>query len=377
MKSDHLHIISFDIPYPANYGGVIDVFYKLKALKENGIKVTLHCFQYGNRAASNELKNLCKKVYYYPRKASFASHLSLKPYIVKSRSAKELINNLLKDNDPILFEGLHTSDLLSHPNLKDRFKIYRESNIEHHYYYSLAKSSRSLFKKAFYLIESLKLLAFQAKLKHADLMLTVSRVDQQYLSLRFPTLDVKYLPSFHENDEVQGEVGQGDYALFHGNLSVEENERSAIYLIKEIFSELDYPLVIAGGNPSKHLHQLADKHKHIKIIANPNDDQMQSLLKEAQVNIMITFQATGLKLKLLNALYQGRYCICNSNMLSGTSLSAICAIADTKEELIEKINILKERKFGPKCQKHRGTFLKQHYNNANQAQKLIKLLAGR
>ena len=29
-----IHIITFDIPYPANYGGVIDVFYKIKALKE-------------------------------------------------------------------------------------------------------------------------------------------------------------------------------------------------------------------------------------------------------------------------------------------------------------------------------------------------------
>ena len=377
MKPDHLHIISFDIPYPANYGGVIDVFYKLKALKENGIKVTLHCFQYGNRTASDELENLCENVFYYHRKTGIASHLSFKPYIVKSRRSKEVLNNLLKDNDPILFEGLHTCDLLSHPKLKDRFKIYRESNIEHHYYYSLARSSRSLLKKAFYLIESLKLLAFQSKLKHADLMLTVSRVDQQYLSLRFPNIEVKYLPSFHENDEVRGELGQGEYALFHGNLSVEENERSAIYLIKEIFSELDYPLVIAGGDPSKHLVRLADKFENISIISNPDHEEMQKLLKEAQVNIMITFQATGLKLKLLNALYQGRYCICNSNMLSGTSLSAICAIADTKVELIDKINILKERKFGPKCQKHRGAFLKQHYYNANQAEKLIKLLAGR
>ena len=24
----HLHVISFDIPWPVNYGGVIDVFYK-------------------------------------------------------------------------------------------------------------------------------------------------------------------------------------------------------------------------------------------------------------------------------------------------------------------------------------------------------------
>ena len=28
MDTDyHLHIIAFDVPYPANYGGVIDVFF--------------------------------------------------------------------------------------------------------------------------------------------------------------------------------------------------------------------------------------------------------------------------------------------------------------------------------------------------------------
>ena len=27
-----VHIVSFNVPYPADYGGVIDVFYKLKSL---------------------------------------------------------------------------------------------------------------------------------------------------------------------------------------------------------------------------------------------------------------------------------------------------------------------------------------------------------
>ena len=31
-----VEIISFDVPYPPNYGGVIDVYYKLKALKKAG-----------------------------------------------------------------------------------------------------------------------------------------------------------------------------------------------------------------------------------------------------------------------------------------------------------------------------------------------------
>ena len=28
----HLHIVSFNVPLPADYGGIIDVFYRLKSL---------------------------------------------------------------------------------------------------------------------------------------------------------------------------------------------------------------------------------------------------------------------------------------------------------------------------------------------------------
>ena len=36
-----IHVVSFDIPYPADYGGVIDVYFKLKALAQLGIKIHL------------------------------------------------------------------------------------------------------------------------------------------------------------------------------------------------------------------------------------------------------------------------------------------------------------------------------------------------
>lgn len=42
-----LHIVSFHIPIPQNYGGVIDIYYKVKALHDIGVKVILHCFEYG------------------------------------------------------------------------------------------------------------------------------------------------------------------------------------------------------------------------------------------------------------------------------------------------------------------------------------------
>ena len=123
-----IHIVSFDVPYPANYGGVIDVFYKLVNLHKAGVKIILHCMEYG-RGEQKELEKYCHKVYYYKRKTSFIHQLSPVPYIVKSRSSKELLNNLLLDDFPILFEGLHTCYYLSDKRLKNRFKIYRESYI--------------------------------------------------------------------------------------------------------------------------------------------------------------------------------------------------------------------------------------------------------
>lgn len=72
MMSDqkNLHIVAFTIPFPPNYGGAIDVFYKLKALYELGVQIHLHCFEY-DRSPSKELEQYCKTVYYYKRNKSF------------------------------------------------------------------------------------------------------------------------------------------------------------------------------------------------------------------------------------------------------------------------------------------------------------------
>ena len=144
----HLHIIAFDIPYPPDYGGVIDVYYKIKTLCEAGIKIHLHCFEY-NRKPEKKLEELCFSVNYYPRKSGIKTHLSLKPYIVGSRISAELEKNLLKDRYPILFEGLHTCHPLKDSRFAKRYKIYRESNIEHQYYFHLFKAGKGLKNKLF------------------------------------------------------------------------------------------------------------------------------------------------------------------------------------------------------------------------------------
>lgn len=327
------------MPFPANYGGVIDVYYKLWWLKRAGVKIHLHCFAYGRRPAP-ELEKLCEKVYYYPRKTGFLSNLSLLPYTVKSRQSAELEKNLLSNDYPILFEVLHTCYLLNDERFRARKKIYRHSNIEHEYYMELARSERSPVKKLFLKTEAFKLKRFEKILSAADLILAVNQKDTAYFKQNYPAVGSVYLPSFHTNEAVSGKEGRGDYILFHGNLGISENYEAAAWLIDHVFSKTSHRVIIAGLNPPGFLTEKCRNISNIKLEANPEADRMDALIREAHVHALYTAQPTGLKLKLLNVLFAGRFVVLNDNMISGTGLTEghSMAVADSPAVYVQNIN---------------------------------------
>ncbi|HHN47969.1 MAG TPA: glycosyltransferase family 1 protein [Bacteroidales bacterium] len=375
MPEKHLHIISFNIPYPANYGGVIDVYYKLRALHKMGIKIHLHCFKY-DRDGNGKLASICHKVHYYKRRTSLLAALGIKPYIVASRRSEQLLHNLLQNDYPILFEGLHSCYYIDHPKLKDRTKIYRESNIEHDYYYNLAKAERNLLKKTYFYIASIKLKHYQKVLEHAQLMLTVSKADTRYLQEHFPHKKVIHLPSFHPSDDFNVLTGKGNYALYHGNLSVPENTVAAEFLAKEVFYDSKIPLVVAGLNPPESLKRIANNGGNMKLVANPGDEEMFDLIRNAQVNVLVTFQGTGLKLKLLNTLYNGRHVIVNKTILNGTGLDALCTVRETAEEISKSVAELFDKKFDTAELQRRSNLLNSNYSNKVNAERLIEYIFG-
>jgi hypothetical protein len=61
LKSDFLNIICFDVPFPADYGGAIEEFYKIKSLHAAGVKIYLHCFVYSGRTKQKELENIANR----------------------------------------------------------------------------------------------------------------------------------------------------------------------------------------------------------------------------------------------------------------------------------------------------------------------------
>ena len=371
MTENHLHIIAFDVPYPANYGGVIDVFYRVKALSEAGVKVHLHCFEYGR--GEQEILNRCHEVKYYKRDTSFGKQLSLTPFIVNSRKSEALVLDLLKDDYPILCEGLHTTAVLLDKRLRNRKVFVRAHNVEHDYYNGLAEAERCGWKRLFYHVEAWKLRRYEPVLKNATGIFAISQKDADYFKHYYN--NVTLVPGFSAIDSVCSETGRGEYVLYHGNLSVRENEDAAKWLIENVFAELDLHCIVSGLNPSDKLKKLVDTYTNVTLMANPDDAEMIDLLRQAQVNILVTNQPTGLKLKLLNALYNGRFCLVNSDMVKGTSLDTLCVVADEPKQMIAEIKRLMEEDFTEDDIEKRDAQMRQLYDNEANALKIVEAIS--
>lgn len=374
MNDLHLHIIAFDIPYPPTYGGVIDVFYQIKALSEAGVMIHLHAFEYGKGQRSEEFEKLCFRVNYYPRSTGLISSIGLKPYITASRRSDLLMNELTKDNYPILFEGLHTCYHINDKRLAGRLKLFRATNIEHQYYANLALAERNIFNKIYFIIATFKLRYYQQVIRNADIILPVSNTDADYFQYKFPAKKVITMPCFHANRWTTGERSGGNYVLFHGNLEVAENERAAVYLMRKVMNDIDFPFIIAGNAPSKRLLHIATRYPNVIIKASPDETTMAELITKAHIHLLITFQTTGLKLKLLNALYNGSFVVANNKILYGTGLEALCYVADTANEMKKQVQFLIKSEYRSAERNRNVNAVLENYDNTRNATKIVTLI---
>ena len=369
----YLHIIAFNVPYPPNYGGVIDVYYKLPALHRLGVKIILHSFVY-DRPPAFELEAFCLETHYYKRRRGLMANLGLLPYNVRGRKSEALMNRLLRDGHPILFEGLHSCYYLADKRLAGRLKLYREGNIEHDYYRQLADSCSRPLTRLFLRLEAWRFRLYERTIASADCLLAISQADADALRQRFPGRRVAFVPAFHAADRVTSEPGRSGFILYHGKLSVFENERAALFLVERVFAHLDCPCVIAGMDPSERLRSAVARHPRLTLEANPSAERMNYLTRQAQAHLLVTFQGTGLKLKLLNSLFSGRHVIANRLMLSGSGLDSLCCVADTPEEMIGACRRLLLEPFTAADVARRRSFLLPAYSPAFQAERLAGML---
>lgn len=366
MAKKEIQIVAFNNPYPPDFGGAIDVYFKIKALAALGVKIDLHIY-HNKRDDISGLKPYCQNIKLYKQNTQITKHLSMLPYSVSSRNSKALYENLKQKNAPILFESLRTCAILNHP-FKQKVAI-RCHNIEHYYCWGLFKSEKNLIKKLAFFLESLKFKNFESILKKADFLLPISHYEYSYYSRNFSTASY-YLPVFQGGKRKVSQSGFGKYALYHGDLSTADNVKSAFFLV-DVFKDLNYPLIIASSFLPKKLYKRVKNYKNITFDLILNESQLEKLIQNAQINTLYSFQKSGTKLKVFNALFNGRHCIVNKNIVDDPEIISICEVAENKKDYKIKVENLFQKEFLD--DKTRDAVLKKYDSKLN-AQKLVKLL---
>jgi hypothetical protein len=365
----HLHIISFNVPYPPDYGGVIDVFYKLPALQLQGIKVHLHCFDYG-RGEQKELEKYCASVQYYERNLGHKGISNLLPYIVSSRKNEHLLQNLLKDNYPILMEGVHCTCLLLDNRFAGRKCFVRLHNVEYQYYRDLCGTTSSLLKKLYYRIESSLLKVYEKKIASKTSFWGITEKDNHVYRDKLNCKQVVHLPLFIPAWAVQCMKGMGTYCLYHGDLSADANEKAACWLLQKVFRKLEVPFVIMGRNPSRKIYELARANPQTCIVANPTEKEMQDVIAKAHINLIPSFTTTGIKIKLVNALFNGRHCLVNEATVAGSGLESACHVGTTANAFREIVAQLYHQPFTEDEIELRKRLLTGMFDNEANAKKI-------
>ncbi len=311
-----LHIVTFAVPYPANYGGAIDAWNRIVALSKLGVQIKLHCFLYRDFRSHPVIREYVREVHYYPRVVWPALFAKGQPYIVTSRKCKPLLKRLQADNDPVLFDGIQATGF--HAQLPGRVRLLRAHNIEHEYYGQLAEEGSGV-KSLVYKREALCLQEYEIALaKSFDAVFAISPHDHQWFQRKGATSIL--MPPYHGHHHIDIKPGQGDYILYQGDLSIEINQAALLDLLARLPKEINVPIVVAGRSGNKAFEAILAEKDNIQRKADVSDNEMMEWVRNAQMTIIHSLHLAGMKLKLFTALYHGRYILASENCKTNTPL---------------------------------------------------------
>lgn len=320
---------------------------------------------------SEELSALCESICFYKKTSAVSTKvISNLPLRMLTRRNKKLVENLERNNFPILYEGLHTSHSALSPKLKTHKKFLRCHNAEAEYAAELARTEKNSFKKILFQIEEKKTRKFERNLHQFDGLFVLSQEDKEYF--QHSNSKLKIAPIFHAHEKVEVLEGVGDYVLFHGNLSVNENLATAEWISNELAPLMpQLKFKIAGKNLNSSLRTKLEK-PNVECFFNPNASKMKQLIQNAQIVLLKTSVPSGVKLKLIDSLAYARHIISDTHSVQKSQLGSLVSIADTTEEYILKIKALQNQPTSEYDVDQRNVLFRDVLNNQFNASQIIQ-----
>lgn len=367
-----LHIISFNYPYPPSYGGIIDVYYKVKALSELGIRIHLHCFvDIIPTQIDSEIKDITENVFFYKKRKNPLLYFSSVPFAAAIRNSNALHDKLAAIKAPILFEGLQTTQILDQLKSKGNQRYLRLHNNEAEYYKGLASSEKNFLKRLIYKIEARKYKGYQDKrLKEFKNVFCLS--EKEYMEVQNHSQNAKLVHIFHGNQSVRTLSPKGDYFLFHGDLSISDNKKALDETIDLFKGFPEYKLVVASDRASEDTRRKIDPIGNISLVPIETTENLHHLFENAHANILLSYQKSGTKVKLFNALYNSRHIIINENITDDDSLVNLCLLGSNTQEIRQHIIEVAEKDYNGN--ESRKAILEKNHSDAAKAEEVMKTI---
>ena len=304
-----VHVWSMDRLEPPPYGGTLEVAGQVENLVQAGYQVVLHAttktaLAHAQALRLSEHPGVQFKTY---RRNPWAIVSWNRPYIVGSRSTQVQREALATAKGKHVVQGTHLTGL-DFPSEA----ILRWHNPEARYYQSLASYSTGL-KRMYLRWEAAKLLRWERVLakRWPGPLWALTAVDAQAWQAMGGTAATVVPPQKRFHGTPPAHEAAKKSLLVPGKFSVVENERAARWT-----ADLSVEVTWAGHDFSEELRHIAAA-KGVRILDRPDEGTMAQAFQEAAMVLVHAEHSLGLKLKLIQALYQARWIVAHEAALAG------------------------------------------------------------
>ena len=322
MITGNALVIAPEFPYPPNHGGRVGILNRILSLHSLGLEVTLVCSS-GYSVSEEDFSHLstfCYAIEIYERNQSITSHFFAEPYQTTSRNlAKRIaVHGTLADTYNFVFvEGHYVTRMASElfKKMDAETVFFRAHNNEPKYFVELSRAEENPLKKAYYLVESAKLLYLEKKIfswKHLfHNVLHVSYDECELYKEKYPQQNHIFFPANFDTSKFKTLSNPGsNQVVFVGSLFMPNNIDGIEWYLKEIHPKLldelrDYSFVIAGNikGVDPNLLNKFKSYDRCEVIESPVS--LDDIYRNGKVFVNPMRFGAGVKMKTLDAIING------------------------------------------------------------------------
>jgi len=229
--------------------------------------------------------------------------------------------------------------------LKDTPVILTNHNVESLRIYRWMQIEKNLFIKSFLFYQYLKLRAFEQSIcPKFDRCIVVSEYDKNYLKNLCGIDNFAVIPNGVDTCYFKPESTEvkKDHLVWVGGMTGPYNSDAVDFFVQKIWSLIKYKVPgatvdFAGGGPTQTLRNRALEDKSVQVLGFVPD--IRPIVQRASVFIAPIRVGSGTKIKVLNAMAQGKPVVATTTAAEGIDVTPEenILIADDPGEFAEKV----------------------------------------